>query len=134
MHTTSRKDAIDILAKKRAEIASAKNIVIIGAGPVGIGICSLQYPTHFVELSGEIKMAHPDKNVTIVHGGRLPVSDAFPDYFREKAVASIEEHGVKIILNEKVDIDSIGGKGEITLMSGKTLPADLVVLSILEVH
>lgn len=73
-------------------------------------------------------MAHPDKNVTIVHAARLPVSDAFPDYFREKAVTSIEEHGVKIILNEKVDTDSVGERGEVQLKSGKTLPADLVVL------
>jgi hypothetical protein len=73
-------------------------------------------------------MAHPHKNVTIVHGARLPVSDAFPDYFREKAVASIEEHGAKIILNEKVDIESVGEKGEVQLKSGKTLLADLVVL------
>jgi NADPH-dependent 2,4-dienoyl-CoA reductase/sulfur reductase-like enzyme len=73
-------------------------------------------------------MAHPGKNVTIVHGARLPVSDAFPDRFREKAVASIEEHGVNIILNEKVDTKSIGEKGEVRLNSGRTLPADVVVI------
>jgi NADPH-dependent 2,4-dienoyl-CoA reductase/sulfur reductase-like enzyme len=75
-------------------------------------------------------MAHPDKNVTIVHAARLPVSDALPDYFREKTVTSIEEHGVKIILNEKVNIDSVGERGEVQLKSGKTLPADLVVLPV----
>jgi threonine dehydrogenase-like Zn-dependent dehydrogenase len=37
LHTTSRTDAIAILAKKRAEIAAANDIVIVGAGPVGIG-------------------------------------------------------------------------------------------------
>jgi len=72
-------------------------------------------------------MAHPNKNVTIVHGARLPVSDHFPDYFREKAVKSLEEHGVKIILNEKIDIESAGKNGVVKLSSGKTLTADLVV-------
>jgi NADH dehydrogenase FAD-containing subunit len=78
-------------------------------------------------MSGEIKMAHPDTNVTIVHGARLPVSDEFPDYFREKIVASLEEHGINIILNERVDVNNVGKKGEIRLTSGKTLSADLVV-------
>jgi NADH dehydrogenase FAD-containing subunit len=72
-------------------------------------------------------MAHPNADVTIVHGGRLPVSDAFPDSFREKALHALHDYGVKVILNEKVNLDSIGEKGQIRLSSGKTLPADLVV-------
>lgn len=76
-------------------------------------------------------MAHPEKNVTIVHAGRLPISDAFPDYFREKVVAMLGEFGIKIILNEKVDTESLSEKGGVFLKSGKTLPADLVVCSIL---
>jgi NADH dehydrogenase FAD-containing subunit len=91
----------------------------------------VSYPTDIsansTELSGEIKMAHPNKKVTIVHGARLPVSDHFPDYFREKAVKSLEEHGVDIILNEKIDIESAGKNGLVKLSFGKTLPADLVV-------
>jgi NADPH-dependent 2,4-dienoyl-CoA reductase/sulfur reductase-like enzyme len=37
LHTLSRKEAASLLAKRRAEVASAKNVVIIGGGPVGIG-------------------------------------------------------------------------------------------------
>jgi NADH dehydrogenase FAD-containing subunit len=72
-------------------------------------------------------MAHPNKKVTIVHGARLPVSDHFPDYFREKAVKSLEEHGVDIVLNEKVDIDTARQGRVVKLSSGKSIPADLVV-------
>jgi NADH dehydrogenase FAD-containing subunit len=72
-------------------------------------------------------MVKPKAKVTIVHAGRLPVSDEFPDYFREKAIASLNEHGVDIILNEKVDLDSINEKGQVRLKSGKTLSADVVV-------
>jgi NADH dehydrogenase FAD-containing subunit len=72
-------------------------------------------------------MVHPDTNVTIVHGARLPVSDEFPDYFREKLVASLEERNINIVLNEKADVDNIEGKSGVSLTSGKTLPADLVV-------
>ena len=72
-------------------------------------------------------MAHPEANVTIVHGARLPVSDAFPEYFRTKVVAMLGEFGVNIILNEKVDMESLSAKRGVHLKSGKTLPADLVV-------
>lgn len=76
-------------------------------------------------------MAHPSKKVTIVHGARLPVSDHYPDYFREKAVKSLEEHGVDLVLNEKIDVESAGKNGVVKLSSGKTLPADLVVRHLL---
>ena len=94
---------------------------------MGIGIRLRDIPSNATELSGEIKMAHPKTNVTIVHGARLPVSDHFPDYFREKIVKSIENHGVNIILNEKIDIDSAGKNGVVKLSSRKSLSADLVV-------
>jgi len=74
-------------------------------------------------------MAHPEKHVTIVHAARLPISDVFPDFFREKAVASLKQHGVEILLNEKVDTKSLGTSGEIKLKSGKVLSADLIVIS-----
>ena len=82
-----------------------------------------------LEMSGEIKMAHPNTNVSIVHAGRLPVSDEFPDSFRKKALQALQDDGVKLILNEKVNLDTIGEKGQVRLSSGKTLPADLVVVS-----
>lgn len=75
-------------------------------------------------------MAHPEINVTIVHGARLPLSDAFPEYFREKVVAMLGEFGVKIILNEKVNTESLSEKGGVRLKSGKTMPADIVVCPI----
>jgi hypothetical protein len=60
-------------------------------------------------------MAHPEKHVTIVHGGRLPISEAFPDSFRQKTVNSIKDHGVELLLNEKVDTTSLGTSGQLKL-------------------
>jgi NADH dehydrogenase FAD-containing subunit len=75
-------------------------------------------------------MVNPKANVTIVHGANLPISDAFPDYFRQKAVTTLKEHGIDIILNEFVDLTTINNASKsVTLKSGKTLAADLVVLS-----
>ena len=111
---------------------TSKNIVIIGAGPVGIGMPAQRVILILVELAGEIKMAHPEKHVTIVHAGRLPISEAFPDSFRERAVNSIKNHGVELLLNEKVDMSSLGTSDQIKLKSGKTLLADLIVISVRE--
>lgn len=44
-------------AASKAQIDGARHILIVGGGPVG------------VELAGEIRDAHPDKQVTIVHRG-----------------------------------------------------------------
>jgi NADPH-dependent 2,4-dienoyl-CoA reductase/sulfur reductase-like enzyme len=72
-------------------------------------------------------MAHPNTKITIVHADRLPVSDLFPESFRKRAIASLKEHGIDIVLGEKVDLSSIGKKGPVRLSSGKVLEADLVV-------
>lgn len=81
-----------------------------------------------VELSGEIKMAHPDKNVTIIHGGKLPTSSVYPDHFREKVIGTLKKYGVDIILNEQVDLSNMDGN-TVHLSSGKIMNADVVVIS-----
>jgi len=81
-----------------------------------------------IELSGEIKMAHPDKNVTIIHGGKLPLSSIYPEHFREKVVGTLKKYGVDIILNEQVDLSKTDGK-TVHLSSGKVMNTDVVVLS-----
>src|SRR5579859_5418713 len=78
------------------------------------------------ELSGEIKMAHPNKNVTIIHGGKLPTSSNYPDYFRERVIGTLKKYGVDIILGEQVDLQKFDGK-TVHLSSGKVMHADVVV-------
>jgi len=116
LNTVSRKEAIELLAKRRAEVARAKDIIIVGAGAVGI------------ELSGEIKMAHPDKNITIIHGGKLPTSSIYPDHFREKILVTLKKYRVDIILNEQVDLSKMDGK-TVHLSSGQIMNADVVFLA-----
>ena len=41
LNTVSRKEATELFAKRRTEVARAKDIIIVGAGPVGIGISPL---------------------------------------------------------------------------------------------
>jgi len=38
LHTNSKAEAIAFLEEQRMEVANAKNIVIVGAGAVGLGI------------------------------------------------------------------------------------------------
>jgi NADH dehydrogenase FAD-containing subunit len=112
------------LKDRRAQVASAKDVIIIGAGPVGIGNPSL--PQSNVELFGEIKMVNPKANVTIIQSGNLPLSPPYTDGFRQKAKEAVTERGGKWLLNEKVDLTSITEKS-VTLHSGKTLTADYLV-------
>lgn len=83
-----------------------------------------------IELSGEIKMAHPNKNVTIIHGGKLPTSSIYPDYFRERVIDTLKKYGVDIILGEHVDLQKLDGR-TVHLSSGKVMHADVVVLPLL---
>jgi len=79
-------------------------------------------------------MLNPKIDVTIIQAGRLPLTDHYPDNFRQKIVNALKERGIQIILNEKADIDSINGAGRVHLQSGQTLSADLVVSNISTSH
>jgi NADH dehydrogenase FAD-containing subunit len=128
LHTKSRAEAISLLAKRRAEVASAKSVVIVGAGAVGIGGYLNFSLLILTELSGEIKMVNPEIKITIVHSERLPLSHHYPDHFRTKLVDVLKQHDVELLLNEKADMVNNSNSGTVPLQSGKTLAADAVVL------
>jgi NADH dehydrogenase FAD-containing subunit len=114
------------MAKKRAEVAAAKNIVIVGAGAVGVG--NIIRVSLMSELFGEINMVNPNANVTIIQGANLPLNSAYTDSFRQKVKKEVENRGGKFMLNEKANLTSTDTKA-VKLQSGKTLTADIVVLS-----
>jgi len=117
LHATSRKDAIELLAKQRSRVESAKDIVIVGAGAVGI------------ELSSEIKAAHPSINVHVIHKDRLPLSNVYPDSFRQQIKTRLVKNGINLLLNETVDLTT-SEKSNTTLLSGKTLSSDITFFTI----
>ena len=82
----------------KAKIDSARHVLIVGGGPVG------------VELAGEIRDAHPDKRVTIVHRGRHLCSSKdggngdvrLPDSFGASLKDLCEERSIEVRLGVSV--------------------------------
>ena len=76
-----------------AKIAHAKDIVVLGGGPVGI------------ELAGEIKAKHPGTNVTLVSGtDTLCHNMGFPADTSAKIVDTLQSVGVKTLLGHPLDL------------------------------
>ncbi|KAJ1814835.1 hypothetical protein LPJ56_002802 [Coemansia sp. RSA 2599] len=101
----------------------AKDILVIGGGPVG------------VEIAGEIAYAYKDKRVTLVHGGKRLLPLKFKEGLSNGAVAKLEALGVNVALNEKIDIpsdvvfDCSVRPLTLTGSSGKKYSSDLQILA-----
>ena len=70
-----------------------------------------------------------DKRITIIHGDKLLLNDAYPDSFRKTVARSIRKRDVNVILNDRVDDMTISDASIVTTRSGRKLVADLVVRS-----
>jgi NADH dehydrogenase FAD-containing subunit len=94
----------ELLRDFSEEVARAKNIVIVGGGPVG------------VELAGEICDKFPglqDKRVTIVHSTDTLVPGPTPEAFKAEVKRRIESLGVEVVLGERVVVpDAARASGE----------------------
>lgn len=106
------------LANLLNAVDKAENIVIIGGGFIGM------------EFADECRKG---RNVAITVIEALPrcLQNAMDDEFCDEAQAKLEEAGVKIMVNEKVE--SILGDEEVTgvkLASGNELKADMIILGI----
>ncbi|KIO28784.1 hypothetical protein M407DRAFT_229352 [Tulasnella calospora MUT 4182] len=102
------------IADWREKFRTASDIVILGAGAVGI------------ELSGELKNYYPNKNVTVIHGDVLPMNTTYPDKFRRRIVERWEALGVNFVLGDRGSLPQ-GDYTSITTDKGQTIKADLVV-------
>ncbi|KAF9454136.1 FAD/NAD(P)-binding domain-containing protein [Macrolepiota fuliginosa MF-IS2] len=111
----SPQDVLEYLTKSREAFEKAKSILLIGAGAVG------------VEIAGEIKDIWPKKKVTIVHGGSLPFSAAYPDRFRRAAESSLRARDVELVLGDYVDEMPSPGDSEVRTRGGRALKSDLVL-------
>mmetsp|Transcript_17597 Transcript_17597/g.52877 ORF Transcript_17597/g.52877 Transcript_17597/m.52877 type:complete len:382 (-) Transcript_17597:521-1666(-) len=107
-----------------AKVAAAKNIVIVGGGPVG------------VELAGEILEYYVGKKITLVHSGERLLESP---YNRDSVVGSatnaaawLKQHGVDVKLNTRAE-EGAGGVVRLTPKKGgeaTTVQADLVVWAV----
>lgn len=112
------KKEFDYLSKVLEAIGNASDLVIIGGGFIGI------------EFADECRKGR-DINVTVVEALPHCLQMAMDDEFCDEAQARLEETGVKILVNEKVE--AILGDEAVTgvkLASGKELKADIIILGI----
>ena len=114
----SVKKEFDYLSEVYRQMKSVKNLVIIGGGFIGM------------EFADECRKGR-DINVTVVEALPHCLQMAMDDEFCDEAQAKLEEAGVKIMVNEKVE--AILGDEKVTgvkLATGEELKADMVILGI----
>ncbi|MCD6281427.1 MAG: FAD-dependent oxidoreductase [Deltaproteobacteria bacterium] len=108
----------DYLGTILEKVNTAKDVVIIGGGFIGM------------EFADECRKGR-DINVTIVEMLPRCLQVAMDDEYCDEAQAKLEETGVKILVNEKVEAIEGGDAVEsVRLASGKKLKADIVILAI----
>lgn len=107
----------DHIYKLRERFAKAQHVVIVGGGAIGI------------ETAGEIRDVWPDKKVTLIHSGTQLLNATYPDRFRRKALTSMQNRDINVILGDQVDgiSDVRVVEGVITRQAQSIPDADLVV-------
>ncbi|MEM9319014.1 MAG: FAD-dependent oxidoreductase [Pseudomonadota bacterium] len=115
---------IDALKAANAEwhraLVAAQSIAIIGAGAVG------------TELAGEIASAMPDKSVTLISSDDA-LFPGLPQKLGGSLLAKLQAMKVDVILGERaaeIPAGDAPSGGSVTLISGKTINADLIVPAI----
>lgn len=105
------------IAEHQQDVKNAKNIVLIGGGAVG------------VEIAAEIKTEFPDKKVTIVHGMANLTNETYTLKFRQALEKRLQKIGIELLLDEMVTAFPPRTGPEVTTRSGKSVPADLVLVT-----
>ncbi|MBN2297978.1 MAG: FAD-dependent oxidoreductase [Deltaproteobacteria bacterium] len=112
------KKEFDYLSEVHSQMDEVKDLVIIGGGFIGM------------EFADECRKGR-DINVTVVEALPHCLQMAMDNEFCDEAQAKLEETGVNILVNEKVE--AILGNGKVTgvkLSGGQELKADMVILGI----
>lgn len=105
-------ERIAALKRENERIQNAKDVLIIGGGPVGL------------ELAGEIATDFPNKHVTLVHSQATLLPDLKASVGKNTE-RNLKELNVQLILSDKVMKDS-GADGQYKTEKGKSITADLV--------
>lgn len=107
------------LRKHAEQVERSEQIVIIGAGAVG------------VQMALDAKELHPEKSITLVHSRENVMNKFHPDLHRV-VKARADELGVKLVLGKRVKLPKEGypvnqGRFDVELVDGTKIPADLAV-------
>ncbi|KAJ1959392.1 hypothetical protein GGI12_004360 [Dipsacomyces acuminosporus] len=95
----TKSSGLEELSELRKGIAKAGSVLIVGGGPVG------------VETAGYVAAKHPEKKVTLVHGGDRLLPTNFKEGLSSGAVAKLKSIGVNVVLNERIALPAHFGQG-----------------------
>lgn len=147
---SSKEDLNTFVGEWRSKFKTAEDILLVGAGAVGLGMASdLPHPhplTHCPpELAGELRDEYPvgslstyykssslssvlqTKKITMVHGHTLVLNQTYPVKFREMVGTQFKARNIEFILNDFVESFPESDSGEVGLKSGQKVKADLIV-------
>lgn len=113
------KKSYNYIDKLKTRTDAAKNIVVIGAGFIGVEIA-------------EQLAKHQDKTVSLIEMEQHSLYRAFSEDYAAKADLEIKAAGVNLHTERKVE-EILGENGKVTgvkLSNGETITADLVIASI----
>lgn len=80
------------IRQREEELSAHRSIVIVGGGACGI------------EMAAELKEHFPEMHVTLLHSrSQLLSNEPLPDNFKEKALDLLEEAGVRVRLNTRLE-------------------------------
>jgi len=109
---------VQYLTELQEKLKSAKNVVVIGGGFIGI------------EISDEIKKSGVE-NVSVIEIAEHCLSQSYDEEFCVAMEEQLRSRGVNIYTGSKVvSIDGGEQVGGVTLSTGETIPADIVILGI----
>ncbi|KAF8669000.1 Pyridine nucleotide-disulfide oxidoreductase, partial [Rhizoctonia solani] len=114
---SSKEKAIEHFESFKSELSTADNTLIVGGGSVGI------------EYAGEIRHYHPEKKVTLIHGGEELMNDTYVTKFRQSVLDAMISTGVEVILEDRIPPQATLIDGFMTSENGRRIPADLVILA-----
>ncbi|KAJ9477932.1 Pyr_redox_2 domain-containing protein [Pseudozyma hubeiensis] len=91
----TKEDVLDQFRSMQNHIAEAKDILIVGGGPTG------------VEFAGEVLDVHRGKKVTLITRGPGLITNGKDNYsgLSAKLISQLESKGVRVILNDSIDLD-----------------------------
>lgn len=113
-------DGVTYLRKHAETVVARSNIVLIGAGAVG------------VQMAADIKELYPEKNVTLVHS-RPKVMNRFHPTLDEIVKQRFQDLGITLKLGSRVKLPEDGYPTDgrmfnVEFEDGTTIPADLAVI------
>ncbi|XVU24508.1 NAD(P)/FAD-dependent oxidoreductase [Actinoplanes sp. CA-054009] len=115
---TGRDEVAARLRELHESLDRATGVLLLGAGAIGI------------EFAGEIAAAWPGKPVTLVEPAAAMFGGRFPDQMRADVARQLDELGVRLLLDTKLDTAPGTPPGEVrpftvTTGDGEVITADL---------